>query len=289
MKHIGILQLIQHLDDAVHGFKDELAKLGVAAEYHYLNADGQAALLPKLAATLADQQVDLIFACATPSATAAIELPGNIPVVYTPVFDPVGAGLANSLEEPGGKATGAAGMVSAAAKTAFIQQLLPHTKKLAILYSQTDPNARLEVSLFTAHAQTVWETVLVPIEQPEELSTLAERLPADCDAVFIPISRIIEENFASVVYYTDALSLPVIASHPPNVAAGALGALVADHAQLGRLCAAKAAAILAGESPAQIPIGFVEQPDIWLNQYAAETLNIELPASLVSQAKEIIE
>ena len=40
MFNIGILQLTQHLDDAVKGFKEGLRNLNVDVTYHYLNADG---------------------------------------------------------------------------------------------------------------------------------------------------------------------------------------------------------------------------------------------------------
>ena len=49
MFNIGILQLTQHLDDAVKGFKEGLRNLNVDVTYHYLNADGNIAELPKLA------------------------------------------------------------------------------------------------------------------------------------------------------------------------------------------------------------------------------------------------
>ena len=63
MFNIGILQLTQHLDDAVKGFKEGLRNLNVDVTYHYLNADGNIAELPKLADLLATKKVDLIFAC----------------------------------------------------------------------------------------------------------------------------------------------------------------------------------------------------------------------------------
>ncbi len=63
MYSIGILQLTQNLDDAVHGFRTELTERGIHAEFHYLNADGNIEQLDKLANQLAEKKVDLIFAC----------------------------------------------------------------------------------------------------------------------------------------------------------------------------------------------------------------------------------
>ncbi|MEN6565724.1 MAG: ABC transporter substrate-binding protein [Veillonellales bacterium] len=289
MYQIGILQLTQNLDDAVQGFKQGLSKYGLQAEFHYLNADGNTAALPDLAKALMKRQVDLIFACSTPAAKAAANLPGNIPVVFTPVFDPVGAGLVNNMALPGGKITGVSGMVKSTDKIAFIHRLLPNAKTIGVLYHTGDSNAQLELTHFQQAAQDELELRELPVHQPEDLSKLSELLPAELDALFLPIGRIIEENFATVVYYTDAVKLPIIASHAPNVSFGALGALVANHHCLGVNCAAKAAQILSGTAPGSIPVGVVEEPEILLNDFTAQNLGIKLPINLKLAAKEIYE
>ena len=289
MYHIGILQLTQNLDDAVQGFKSGCTELGISAEFYYVNADGNLKELPKLAANLADRKVDLIFACSTPATIAATRLDGNIPVVFTPVFDPIGAGLVTSMEQPGGKLTGVAGMVKADAKVAFIHRLLPAAQNLGILYHSTDSNALLELKHFRQAADQSFHVVEIPIQRPEDLSQLAEMLPPELDVLFLPIGKIVEENFATIVYYADAVSLPIITSHAPNVPAGALGALVANHRQLGRDCASIAAKILSGTAPGDIAISIVKQPEILLNNFAANNLGITLPADLLSEATEVFE
>lgn len=287
--HVGILQLTQHLDDAVHGFKETLSTLLESVSYTYRNADGNPARLPQLARELAAAGVDLIFACSTPAAMAAKELPGSTPVVFTPVFDPVGSGLVANMEHPGGKATGMSGMVPAARKVAFLQQLLPQAKRVALVYHEGDANAILEAKLFAAAAEEHLIVLPVPLSTAEAISQLASLLPPEAEVVFLPIGRVVEENFASIVYYTDQLGLPIVASHGPNVSAGAIGALVSNHNRLGGDCARKAALILTGTPAGDIPVGVVEQPDILLNRFAAEQLAIPLPAQLIAVAAELYD
>ncbi|MBC8016766.1 MAG: ABC transporter substrate-binding protein [Sporomusaceae bacterium] len=289
MYNIGILQLTQNLDDAVHGFKYGLTELGITAQFHYLNADGNADRLPKLAAELAKQNVDLIFACSTPSAQAAIQLAGSIPVVFTPVFDPVGSNLVNSMSLPGGKATGVAGMVTADAKATFIHRLLPAAHTIGILYHTADSNSLVEVENFRKLKTLCFSLVEIPINHAEDLSNLPDLLPTGLDALFLPIGQAVEENFPTIAYYTDTINLPIIASHAPNVHGGALGALVANHYQLGRECAAKANDILSGASAAAIPVDTVKNPEILLNNFTAQNLGLELPADLITEAAEIFE
>ena len=289
MYNIGILQLTQNLDDAVQGFKDSLSEQLIAAQFHYLNADGNIGQLPKLAIELSEHKVDLIFACSTPSAQAALKLGGNIPIVFTPVFDPVGSGLVDSMALPGGKATGVAGMVVASAKMAFIHRLLPTACNLGILYHTADSNSIVEVENFRKLRRLGLNLVEIPIHKAEDLSNLPDILPIDIDVLFLPIGRVVEDNFPTIAYYTDTINLPIIASHAPNVSAGALGALVANHYQLGRECAVKAGKILSGTLAATIPVDLVKAPEILLNNFTAQNLGIFLPIDLVAEAAEIFE
>ena len=289
MYNIGILQLTQNLDDAVLGFKYNLAELGIAAQFHYVNADGNTDQLPKLAQQLAELKVDLIFACSTPSAQAAIQLDHNIPVVFTPVFDPVGAKIVSSMSSPGGKATGVAGMVTAEAKMTFIHRLLPNAQTLGILYHVGDTNSLVEVENFRKLLSPGLTIIELPIQHAEDLSNLPDTLPTTLDGLFLPIGRIIEENFATIAYYTDTINLPIITSHAPNVPGGALGALVANHYQLGMECAKKAREILSGTSPAIIPVDIVKTPEILLNNFAAQNLELEFAPDLLAEATEVFE
>ncbi|MDR7868707.1 MAG: ABC transporter substrate-binding protein [Sporomusaceae bacterium] len=284
MHHIGILQLTQHLDDAVQGFKAGLAEDGPEATFTYLNADGNAALLPALAAELAARGAELIFACSTPAAKAAVDLAASIPVVFTPVFDPAGAGLLAA-----GKATGMAGMVPAAAKVAFMRRLLPAARTVGVLYHDGDANAVLEADNFRLAAAGTYELINFAVSRSDHLSTFDERLAVRPDALFLPIGRVVEENFATVAYYAELAGVPVVASSPANVAAGALGALTADHYKLGCACAGQAARILAGAAPSSLLVGKADDPDVLLNAAAARSLGLTLPVELVKIAREVYE
>jgi putative tryptophan/tyrosine transport system substrate-binding protein len=292
MTRIGILQLTQHLDDAVSGFKSALAQAGYTdnVEFIYYNVEGRVSALQEYAERLILAQVQLIFACSTPAARAAIDAAAKTvtPVLFTPVFDPVGAGLIPSLTQPGGIATGASGMVPAAAKVAFLQQLLPAARHIGILVHAEDSNARLEHRLFSAAAeQAGLTTISLTVTSAGDLSRLPELLSEDMDALFLPIGKVIEENFATIQYYTDDAGLPVIASHGPNVSAGALAGLVANHKNLGMICGEMAARILKGTTVGDICVATPRQLDVLLNLGTAANLGIEISEELQQKAAEL--
>jgi putative ABC transport system substrate-binding protein len=286
--HIGILQLTQNLDDAVRGFKQGLQNLGIQAKFTYLNADGKVEILPELAQKLVDSGVDLIFSCSTPAAKAAQRVTGEIPILFTPVFDPVSVKLVDSMQSPGANITGMSGMVQAQDKITLIQELLPTAKKIGVLYHTADDNTLIETNNFCAAAANLLTIQKIAIQTAADISLLEEKLAADIDALFLPIGRIVEENFSSIAYYADMMEIPIIASHGPNVVMGALGALIANHAALGIECANQAKSILVDKKLIHdIPVGITKMPEILLNSFVADNLGIELSAELQKKAKEI--
>src|SRR4051794_12406084 len=69
-------------------------------------ADGNLDRLPALAAELVRLRVDLILTQGTPATLAAKQATTLIPIVFSPLSDPVGVGLVASLARPGGNVTG---------------------------------------------------------------------------------------------------------------------------------------------------------------------------------------
>lgn len=286
MFKIGILQLTSHLDAAVDGFKAGLA--GVEADYIYYNVEGKVPEMAGCAAKLAEAKVDLIFACTTPAAKHAKALAADIPVLFTPVFDPVTTGLVATPEQPEGKVTGVCGQVKAADKIAMLKQLLPNAKKVTLLQDKADGNAAIETANFL-QAAADYDVTVVAVEEAD-LTNLTKLAPAEADAIFLPIGPVVEKNFTAIKAYADSKQLPIIASHGPNVAEGAVAALIANHKDLGVACGQLAKQILIDKKAiAQLPVEYPKAPELLLNKAAAAKIGLNIPASLLQTAVKVIE
>ena len=105
---IGISQFAVHpsLDAATKGFKQALKDKGIKAKYDEQNAEADMNNTQTIAKNFVGNKVDLIFANATPSAVSALNATKDIPIVFTSVTDPIGAGLVKSFDQPGKNITG---------------------------------------------------------------------------------------------------------------------------------------------------------------------------------------
>ncbi|MEI3138558.1 MAG: ABC transporter substrate binding protein [Lachnospiraceae bacterium] len=111
--------IVQYVDDAslnqiTENIEKELdakgEELGVTFNYadYFSNAQADSSVLNRIFTDLLADQVDVIVAIATPVAMvmqSATE-DTDIPVVFSAVSDPVGAGLVESMDAPGGNITG---------------------------------------------------------------------------------------------------------------------------------------------------------------------------------------
>jgi len=118
---------------------------GQNIECEFRSADGKG---PERLRALADEfvrlKVDVIVAHTTPAIIAARQATTEIPIVMAPAGDPVGTGLISSLARPGGNLTGLSATSSeTGAKTLqLIREIIPSTRRVAVLANATDPFSR---------------------------------------------------------------------------------------------------------------------------------------------------
>jgi hypothetical protein len=119
---------------------------GVNMILDYWSADGRAERLPQLAAELVRASPDLLIAgFGTLAPKAAIAATSSIPIVFTSVGDPVGAGLIASLSQPGANATGLSAQASdiTAKRLQLLKDLIPGKKLIAVLGNPDTPYTAL--------------------------------------------------------------------------------------------------------------------------------------------------
>src|SRR5262245_7031804 len=132
---------VQHLAQFRRGLGENgfVPGQNVAIEYRW--SDGQYDRLPAMAAELVRRPVDVILAQAPPAALAAKAATTTIPIVFVVGFDPIAAGLVESLSQPSGNATGMTLMTAPVGQKRIegLRELVPKARSFAMLANPLNP------------------------------------------------------------------------------------------------------------------------------------------------------
>jgi putative tryptophan/tyrosine transport system substrate-binding protein len=259
----------------------------------YRSADGRNERLPDLVSELLRLNLDLIVVRGTPEIIAIRNANSKIPVVMSAVVDPVGLGIAASLNHPGGNFTGMSSIVTAleAKRLEILKEIVQGVKRVAFLGDFRNPAVVKQWDeVQTAARSLALEVERFDVRSSEDIGSAFETTLVDhVEAVRIGIDGTTRNNRKLIIELASKYKLPAIYSAREFAIEGGLIAFAADYADLYLRAAAVVDKILKGAKPAEIPI---EQPtkfDLVVNLRTAKTLGLTIPYILVARADEVIE
>jgi putative tryptophan/tyrosine transport system substrate-binding protein len=295
---IGITQIVEHpsLDAAREGFiealKDAGYEEGKNLKLDYQNAQGDMNNNASIAQKLVSDKNDLILAIATPSAQSAIQATKDIPILFTAITDPVGAELVQSLEKPGGNATGTSDTHPDAIKNtiAAIKKFVPDAKKVGIIYNNGEPNSVVNVK----HAKEALEAagleaVETTISASSEVKQAAESMVGRVDVMYIPKDNTVVAALESVITVANDKDIPTFVGEGDSVKRGAFASYGFDYHDLGYTTGKMAVEILKGTKPSEMPVGFPENLELFVNKKAAKEEGVNLTEDMLKDAKIVGE
>lgn len=293
VKKVGIIQLVEHpsLDAAREGFiqalKDAGYEEGKNLKINYQNAQGDPNNNTTIAQNLVADGSDLILAIATSSAQAAIQATKEIPILFTAITDPVGADLVESIEKPGGNATGTSDTHPEAIKKTIntIKEFFPDVKKVGVIYNSGEPNA---VTNVTNAKKVMAEIGLEPVEaaitSSSEVKQAAESLLGKIDVFYIPKDNTVVSALESVMQVANEHKIPTFVGEADSVRRGTFASWGLDYHELGYTTGQMAIEIFNGKSPSEIPVRFPEKLELVINKTAAEQEGITLTEEMTKNA-----
>ncbi|MBR1267772.1 ABC transporter substrate-binding protein [Bradyrhizobium sp. AUGA SZCCT0222] len=280
-------------------FLDELRKLGWVEGANIVverkDPDYHLDRLPALAAELVRSKPNLIVAITPQSARAAKDATSDLPIVMLFVADPVGMGLVSSLARPGGNLTGVATVAPGDfnGKTlSILREALPRAKRVAVFINPSNEAHRLMYPREAppAAAKLGFQLDLFELHDAREIpGAVATAKDQGADALWIwgdPVLSIPPNRLPDLAAQA---GLPSISFISGFAQAGGLVAYGPEFPALARRGAHYVDRILKGAKPAELP---VEQPTKYplvINLKTAKSLGLEIPASLLARADEVIE
>ena len=293
---IGISQFAEHgsLDNCREGFLEGLKSAGIEEGVNltveYQNSQADTGTASTIADNFVSKNVDLICAIATPSAMSAYNscLDSEIPVVYTAVSDPVGAGLADEEGNSVGNITGTSDKLPVEEQLKMIRNLMPDAKKIGILYTTSEANSVSALAKYDDLAGDYgFEIVEKGISQTADISLAADELLGEVDCLTNLTDNTVVASLATILDKANAKKIPVFGSEIEQVKIGCLAAEGLDYVALGKQTGKMAAKILKGEKKASdMQFETITEPGFYVNNEVAKNLGITVPEDLQDKAVE---
>ncbi|MFE8694997.1 ABC transporter substrate-binding protein [Cytobacillus sp. FJAT-53684] len=282
---IGITQFVEHpsLDAATEGFKKAMEEAGFKegdnVEYNFQNAQADMNNTQTIANNFVGDKVDLIFANATPSAVSALNATKDIPIVFTSVTDPVGAGLVEALDKPGENITGTTdNHPDGTAKTINFIVEEAGAKTIGIIYNAGEQNSEVQVAQVKELAEKAGATVVeASISTSAEVRQGTESLVGRVDAIYVPTDNTVVSALESVIAVANSEKIPLFVGELDSMKRGAIAASGFDYFDLGYQTGKMAADILKGNKKAsEIPVELPSSLTLMINKKAAEAQGLEV-------------
>ena len=284
--------------DRLGAFREGLKETGfvegqnVAVEYRW--AEREFSRYPELAAQLARLQVAVIAATGgEPSPQSAKAATQTIPIVFTANGDPVREGLVESLNRPGGNATGVTifGSAAIAKRLQLTHEILPQLRVFGYLMNPNNPNSNIELQGALEAARSLGiEISIHKAGNEREIDTAFAKLAEQQTRVLIVGSD-------AYFYYHRSQLISLAARH-----AIAMIYYIAEFARDGgllaygnsltdmyRLVGIYVGRILKGEKPGDLPVVQSSKYELVINLKTAKALDLTIPPGVMAIADEVIE
>jgi putative ABC transport system substrate-binding protein len=254
---------------------------------------GNADLMRKQAFEMVALAPDVILA-SSPEAVAPLrDATRTIPIVFAAVFDPVAFGFVESLARPGGNITGftSADYGMSAKWLEVLKDIAPEVARVAVLYGRSNlgglpmftaiqvaaPALRVELNSAAVRDAPEIERAVAALARSRNgglIVTRTSEVMAHGDLIVALASR---HRLAAVYPLRSFVTRGGLISYGNDV--------IADY----RHAASYVDRILKGEKPADLPVQYPTTYELAINLKTAKALGLDVPATLLARADEVIE
>ena len=289
--------------DALRGrvvaFRKGLSETGwiedwnVGVEYHWLegNYGGLSAVLDDV---IRRGVAVLAIPGSVPISVAAKAATATIPIVFGVAEDPVLLGLVKSLAHPGSNATGINffAIETDTKRLGLMRELVPKAVRIAVLVNPANVRYTEATTKALRKAATLIgvELAFFNASTPAEIdSAFAAIVHERADALFIAAEAFFGSRSTQLVTLTARDRLPASFVSRELAEAGLLMSYGTSISDMARQVGVYTGAILNGSTPADLPVQQPTKFELVINLKTARALGLEVPATLLARADEVIE
>jgi putative ABC transport system substrate-binding protein len=281
----------------IEAFSSELRRLGWNEErnihFDFRSGGESASIRRKNAAELVALAPEVILAIGSVSVDDLLQTTRTIPIVFTIVADPVGAGYVESLAEPGGNVTGFMMFdYNLSGKwLELLKELTPGLRRVGVLRESALPAGIGQFAVIQAVAPSLGVDV-----HPIGLSDSAEIERGITAFASVPGGGLIAAAGPLSIAHRDLIialaaryKLPAVYYQRIWVVDGGLMSYGPNLVDQNRQAATYVDRILRGAKPSELPVQAPNKYQLTINLKTAEKIGVDVPRSLLARADEVIE
>jgi putative tryptophan/tyrosine transport system substrate-binding protein len=236
---------------------------------------------------------DALLCVAGAALTSLRQATRTVPIIFVGAIDPVGAGQVASLAQPGGNATGFAlfeyGLSSKWLE--LLKQLAPAVTRAAVLRDSGTAGGIGQFAALQSVAPSLNTTLMaLDVRDAAEIERTVTAFGREPNGgLIVPLSGLAIRHRDLIVTLAAQQRLPAVYSYRPFISASGLISYGPDIVDQYRRAARYVDRILKGEKPADLPVQAPTKYELVINLKTAKTLGLDVPATVLALADEVIE
>jgi len=246
----------------------------------------------KYAAELIALGSDVVLASTTAAVAQLQQASRAVPIVFVSVIDPVGSGLIASMARPGGNVTGFVifEYALAAKWLELLKEMAPDVKRAAVLRDATVASGIGQFAAIQAAGSVGMELSAIDLRDAGEIErAIADFAQRPNGGLIVTASQFGTNHPGLLVALAAQHKLPAVYPFRYFASTGGLISYGWDQLDEYHRAAAYVDRILKGEKPADLPVQAPTQYQLVINLKTAKALGLDLPATVLARADEVIE
>lgn len=287
---IGINQFTEHpaLDEVKRGFEEELQGLdGLSIDYK--NAQGDMTNAMTISEKFLTDDVDLIFAIATPSAQSSQQVTKDRPIIFSAVTDPVETGLVEDFERPGANITGTSDESPIERQLELFRILDPSIKKIGIIFNTGEINSQVQLeNAEKAGKKLGLEIESIGVSSINDIAQATDSLIKKVDGIYTLTDNMVASAINVVADKANEKGLISIGAEEAHVRGGILMTDGLSYFELGRQSARMAKEVLLEKRDiSSFPCERAENTSKVFNPETLKKLNLDINNPAFKDAEKI--
>lgn len=287
---IGINQFTEHpaLDQVRDGFEEGLKELG-DFNVEFMSAQGDISNTISISEKFLSDDMDLIFAIATPSAQSTKQVAKDTPIVFSAVTDPVETGLVDDFNKPGSNITGTSDESPVEKQLALFKELDNSIKTIGIIYNTGEVNSTVQIKNAREAAKSLGlEIETIGVSSINDIPQAMDSLIKKVDGIYTITDNMVASAISVVAQKAMENKIITIGAEEAHVKGGILLTDGLSYFELGKQSARMAKEILVDKKDiSTMPCEKATNTSKVFNEKTFEKLGLDINNTAFKDAEKI--